>query len=330
VPERRFAMSLRRGANEASNVSKEATLPNDGLSGATAQALAAHVGNALADLVREPLAAGLYLVATPIGNLTDITLRALAVLWRADVIYCEDTRHSARLLDHFAISTRRRPFHEHNEEREIARTLEDLTAGKRIAVISDAGTPLVSDPGFKLVRAAAADGIPVFSIPGPSATLTALTASGLPTDAFFFAGFLPPKTAARRARLAELSRIPATLVFYEAPQRVEETLADMAVVFGDRDAVIARELTKRHEEISRGRLSALSHAIAGHPLKGEVVLLVGAPGAEVVSDEEIAARLAGAMTHMSLKDAAKAIADDLGVPKARVYALGLKAKDARS
>jgi 16S rRNA (cytidine1402-2'-O)-methyltransferase len=281
----------------------------------------------IADLLAKPLTPGLYLVATPIGNLADMTLRALSVLARADIIYCEDTRHSAKLLQHYAIHAKTRPFHEHNEEREIERAIRDLESGKRIAMISDAGTPLLSDPGFKLVRAAAAAGVPVISIPGPSAALTALTASGLPTDFFFFAGFLPPKQAARRARLAELSQIPGSLVIFEAPHRVAEALADMADVLGERAAVIARELTKLHEDIARGSLRTLAEATFGETLKGEIVLVVGPGRAEPVSDETINARLAEALEGMSLKDAAKALADELGVPKARIYGLGIKAKD---
>jgi 16S rRNA (cytidine1402-2'-O)-methyltransferase len=291
------------------------------------RSLAGCVTGEIADLLAKPLTAGLYLVATPIGNLADMTLRALSVLARADVIYCEDTRHSAKLLQHYAIAAKTRPFHEHNEEREIERAISDLESGKRIAMISDAGTPLLSDPGFKLVRAAAAAGVPVISIPGPSAALTALTASGLPTDSFFFAGFLPPKQAARRARLAELSQIPGSLVIFEAPHRVAEALADMADVLGERAAVIARELTKLHEDIARGSLRTLAEATFGETLKGEIVLVIGPGRAEPVSDETINARLAEALEGMSLKDAAKALADELGVPKARIYGLGIKAKD---
>ena len=280
----------------------------------------------IGDLLAKPLAPGLYLVATPIGNLADITLRALSVLSRADVIYCEDTRHSAKLLQHYGIAAKTRPFHEHNEERETERAIRDLESGKRIAMISDAGTPLLSDPGFKLVRAAASAGIPVISVPGPSASLTALTASGLPTASFFFAGFLPPKQAARRARLAELSQIPGSLVIFEAPHRVAETLADMADVLGERPAAIARELTKLHEDIARGSLRTLAEATFGETLKGEIVLVVGPGQAEPVSDETISARLAEALEDMSLKDAAKALAEELGVPKARIYGLGIKVK----
>ncbi len=285
----------------------------------------ARAQEAIARLLSEPLDAGLYLVSTPIGNLGDITLRALGVLARADIIYCEDTRHSAKLLQHYSITARTRPFYDHNEDREIERAISDLESGKRIAIISDAGTPLLSDPGFKLVRAAAAAGVPVVPVPGASALLAALTASGLPTDAFFFAGFLPPKRASRRARLAELSPIPGSLVFYEAPHRVAETLNDMAGLLGERQAVVARELTKLHEEIARGSLAELADTVA-EDMKGEVVIVVGPLQAQVISDETLGARLAAALEVMSLKDAARALADEFGVPKARVYGLGIKSK----
>jgi 16S rRNA (cytidine1402-2'-O)-methyltransferase len=272
------------------------------------------------------LAPGLYLVATPIGNLADITIRAITVLARSDVIYCEDTRRSAKLLRYYGITARTRPLHEHNEDREIGRALARLEDGKRIAIIADAGTPLLSDPGFKLVRAAAAAGIGVFAIPGPSAALAALTASGLPTDAFFFAGFLPPKPAARRVRLTALSQIPGSIVFFEPPHRVGEALADMADILGDRSAVLARELTKMHEDILRGSLSALAETTAGRAVKGEVVIVVGPEQVRSVSDDVLSARLLEALELMSLKNAATALADEFGVPKARIYALGLKAK----
>ena len=285
----------------------------------------ARAQDAIVRMLSEPLEAGLYLVSTPIGNLGDITLRALGVLARADVVYCEDTRHSAKLLQHYSITARMRPFHEHNEDREIERAIGELQAGKRIAIISDAGTPLLSDPGFKLVRAAAQAGVPVVPIPGASALLAALTASGLPTDAFFFAGFLPPKQASRRARLAELSAIPGSLVFYEAPHRAAETLQDMAELLGERQAVVARELTKMHEEIARGSLAELA-GTAPADMKGEVVIVAGPAQAQAVSDEMLGDRLAGALKVMSLKDAARALADEFGVPKARVYGLGIKSK----
>ena len=277
-------------------------------------------------LMSAALAPGLYLVATPIGNLGDITLRALAVLARADIVYCEDTRHSGVLLHHFGIRVATRPYHDHNADEQRPRVLADLEAGKRVALISDAGTPLVSDPGFKLVREAAAAGHAVISIPGASATLTALAASGLPTDAFFFAGFLPPKQAARRTRIAELTAVPGTLVLFEAPQRVSDSLADLAAVLGVRSGVVARELTKLHEEIARGSLAELAEAFAKRDVKGEVVILVGPPIAGEVPDDAISDHLQAALEKMSLRDAAKAVADALGVPKARVYDLGLALK----
>ena len=205
--------------------------------------------------------------------------------------------------------------------------LRDLESGKRIALISDAGTPLISDPGFKLVRDCAAAGHPVVCIPGPSSLIAAIASSGLPTDAFFFAGFLPPKQAARRARLAELKAVPGTLIFFEAPQRTGDSLADMADVLGARDAVMARELTKLHEELARGPLATLAADVSARDLKGEVVLVVGPATAAEATDAEISARLDVALQSMSLKDAAKAVSDALGVTKSRVYDLGLRSKD---
>lgn len=278
-------------------------------------------------LLRTPLAPGLYLVATPIGNLGDITLRALSVLASADVVYCEDTRHSAKLLQHFSIRAVTRPFHDHNETNEIARVIEDLAAGKRIALISDAGTPLISDPGFKLVRACGDAGYSVFSIPGASSVIAALASSGLPTDAFTFCGFLSAKTGARRARLDDLKAMPTTLVLFEAPQRLAVSLGDMAEILGRRQVVVARELTKLHEEVLRGELAEIAAIIATRDVKGEVVVVVGPPADADVTDTAIAEQLAMALSTMSLKDAAKAVADALRVPKARVYALGLKIKD---
>jgi 16S rRNA (cytidine1402-2'-O)-methyltransferase len=273
----------------------------------------------------KPLAAGLYLVATPIGNLTDITLRALAILSKVDVVYCEDTRHSRPLLDHYGIRARLKPYHDHNAEAERPLMMAALARGDSIALISDAGTPLVSDPGFKLVRDAAALGHTVISVPGPSAVLAALTSAGLPTDTFLFAGFLPPKQAARRSRLSELASVPATLVFFEAPQRVTETLADMADVLGNRSAVVARELTKMHEQFRRGTLAAL--AVETEIIsKGEFVIVVGPPVVEQASDEDVARALLVALQTMSLKDASKAVASQLGLSKSRVYDLGLELK----
>jgi 16S rRNA (cytidine1402-2'-O)-methyltransferase len=280
----------------------------------------------LARLLGEPLAPGLYVVATPIGNLADITLRALSVLARADIVYCEDTRHSVKLFQHFGISAVTRPLHDHNEADEEARLQALLAEGKRVAIISDAGTPLISDPGFRVVRAASAAGLPVFSIPGPSAAIAALACSGIATDTFCFAGFLPPKTAARRARLEVLRAYQSSLVFYEAPQRVGEALADMADVLGNRDAVVARELTKLHEERAVGRLATLAQDFLSRDVKGEIAIVVGPPIEQQATDQEIETRLEVALAEMSLKDAAKAVADALSVPKQRVYAIGLRLK----
>ena len=287
------------------------------------RSIASRVSDELQRHLADPLAPGLYLVSTPIGNLGDITIRALSALARADVILCEDTRHSRTLLAHFAISTSARPYHEHNAARERPRVLRELESGLRIALISDAGTPLVSDPGWKLVRTALDAGHRVEALPGASAALAALTLGGLPTDAFLFAGFLPPKSAARRTRIAELKCVPATLVFFEAPARAAETLADLAQVLGNRPAALARELTKLHEEVRRATLEELAQAaLAG--IKGEVVILVGPPQDAEVTDADISARLAIALEEMSLRDASRMVAEALGVPKARVYELGLR------
>jgi 16S rRNA (cytidine1402-2'-O)-methyltransferase len=276
------------------------------------------------------LPAGLYIVATPIGNLADITLRALATLARADVIYCEDTRHSRHLLAHFGISRPLRPYHEHNADEQRPRILADLARQSRIALISDAGTPLISDPGYKLVRDCIAQGHAVTAMPGASAILTSLAVAGLPTDAFMFAGFLPSRTGARQSRISELAAIPATLVFFEAPTRLVETLGDLAGGLGDRPAVVARELTKLHEEVARGSLSSLEAAYSDTPPKGEIVILVAAPEEQDVSDDEITGALAQALENMSLRDAAKVVADRFAVPKARVYDLGLKIRSSGS
>ncbi len=295
--------------------------------GAAVERLATAAVHELKRQAARPLPPGLYLVATPIGNLADITLRALHVLSHCDVIYCEDTRVSARLMQHYGIGAPLKAFHDHNEEGEIPRVIARIAKGARVAVISDAGTPLISDPGFKLVRACAAEGVAVTSLPGPSALLAGLASSGLPTDQFTFAGFLPPKQAARRARLAELLAVPGTLVFFEAPQRLSDTLADMVHVLGERAGAVGRELTKLHEELTRGTLAEIADHFAGRDVKGEVVILAGPASRQEASESEIADALKSALQSMRLKDAAAAVADALGVQKSRVYALGLKIKD---
>ena len=289
---------------------------------------------AIAELARQcaqPLEPGLYLVATPIGNLGDVSLRALATLARADLICCEDTRHSRTLLDHYGIHRRLRAYHEHNAEAERPRILAALAEGQAVALISDAGTPLISDPGYKLVRAAAESGWRIVAIPGASAVLTGLAVAALPTDAFLFGGFLPPKETARRARLAELASVPATLILFESPSRLAASLADIARAFPGRGATVARELTKRFEEIRRGTAEELNAwAAAAGDIKGEIVILIGPPPpAAQVTDTEISQHLAPLLADMSLRDAARAVAGDLGVARGRVYDIGLKLKGGR-
>jgi 16S rRNA (cytidine1402-2'-O)-methyltransferase len=299
---------------------------DDAPASAQAAPLADRVTAVLRQLSARTLPAGLYTVATPIGNLGDITLRALVTLEQADFVYCEDTRHSRTLLQHYGITRPLRPYHEHNAEKERPRILAELAAGKSVALISDAGTPLISDPGFKLVREVAAAGHLVTSLPGASAVTTALALAGLPTDAFLFAGFLPPRMAARKARLAELANMPATLVFFEAPQRLEETLADMAEVLGARDAVVARELSKLHEEARRGALPDLLAWAREKVPRGEMVILVAPGTAAAATEAEIEARIAALLAEMSVRDAAKAAAETYAIPKGRAYEIALRVK----
>lgn len=220
------------------------------------------------------MAGTLYLVATPIGNLADITHRALQVLRDVDLIACEDTRHTRKLLQHYGIDTKTISYHEHNEQQRAAQLIELLKQGSDVAVVSDAGTPAISDPGFRLVRTAIENDVTIVPLPGPSALVTAVVAAGLPTDEFFFGGFLPSRTGARRARLGELRAVPGTLIFYEGPHRLAASLRDAYEVLGEREAVVARELTKLHEEIRRGRLSELAEHYSTTEPRGEIVLLI--------------------------------------------------------
>ena len=286
---------------------------------------------ALADEMERPLQPGLYLVATPIGNLADISLRALAVLARADLIAAEDTRHSRKLLSHFGIRAELTPYHEHNAAKERPRLLARIRAGFSVALISDAGTPLISDPGYKLVREALEAGLQVTSVPGPSAALAALTSAGLPTDTFLFAGFLPPKGGQRRKRLEGLKPVPATLIFYETASRLAATLADMAQIFGAREAAIAKELTKLHESVARGTPAALAAAFDSTELKGEFVVLVGPPNPHEaeIGDDEIVASLKQALQQESFRDAVRSVADKFKLKRSRVYELGLNARAQR-
>ena len=221
------------------------------------------------------MAGTLYLVATPIGNLADITHRAIQVLQHVSLIACEDTRHTQKLLQHYGIKTKTISYHDHNEQQRAAQLIDLLKEGSDVAVVSDAGTPSISDPGFRLVRAAIENEVPVVPVPGPSALISALVAAGLPTDEFFFAGFLPSKLNARRTRLTELKPVPGTLIFYEAPHRLSATLKDAYEILGEREAAVARELTKLHEEIRRGRLSELANYYANEDnARGEIVVLI--------------------------------------------------------
>jgi 16S rRNA (cytidine1402-2'-O)-methyltransferase len=267
------------------------------------------------------LAAGLHIVATPIGNLGDITLRALEALAGADVIACEDTRVTRKLLNRYGIRTPLTPYHEHNAAKARPALLRRLADGAAIALVSDAGTPLISDPGFKLVGAAAEAGHTVTSLPGASALLASLTVAGLPTDQFLFAGFLPPKEAARRARIAELGRIPATLVLFETGPRVAAALADLAAGLGQtRQAALCRELTKLHEEVWRGDLTSLAQACAGSEPRGEIVVVIAPPAAAApVSEAEADSLLRAALLRVSLKDAVGEVADATGLPRREIY-----------
>jgi 16S rRNA (cytidine1402-2'-O)-methyltransferase len=274
-----------------------------------------------------PLEPGLYLVATPIGNLRDITLRALDVLAAADVVLAEDTRVTGKLLAAYGLSNRLERYDEHAAERTRPKALAMLAAGGRVALASDAGTPLISDPGYRLVREAAAQGAPVYAIPGASAALAGLTVSGLPTDRFLFAGFPPPKSAARRAFLEELAGAKATLVFFEGGSRLAASLADMATVFGPREAAVARELTKLHETVVRGRLDALAADPQFKAPKGELVVLVGAAPERTASAAEADAALAEALKTAGPSEAAAQVAKALGLARRDLYqrALSLKA-----
>src|SRR5579863_5932210 len=270
--------------------------------------------------------AGLYLVATPIGNLGDITLRALETLAGVDIIACEDTRITRRLTERYGISAQLKPYHEHNAAEARPKILHHLAQGASIALVSDAGTPLISDPGFKLVREVCAAGFSVVALPGPSSVLTALSVAALPTDRFFFEGFLPPKQVARRARLTELSRLDATLVLFESGSRVQETLADLAAIMGGRDAAICREMTKLHEEISRGSLAELAQSADKLETRGEFVLVIGpqADGSQVMAPEEVDDLLRDRLARDSVKDAVAHAVEVSGRPRRELYARALE------
>ena len=270
-----------------------------------------------------PMPGTLYLVATPIGNLNDITLRAIKVLGDVNLIACEDTRHTRKLLTHYDINTRTVSYHEHNERERAVELLERLQNGENVAVVSDAGTPGISDPGFRLVHLAIENDIRVVPVPGPAAFVSALVVSGIPTDEFFFAGFLPSRTSARRARLKELQSIPATLIFYEAPHRLAASLRDASEVLGQRNAVVARELTKMHEEIVRGSLAELAARYESEKIRGEIVLVIepASAEAETISTSRSVSELVASFENegMDHRAALKKAARELGLSRDEAY-----------
>ncbi|SFR46592.1 16S rRNA (cytidine1402-2'-O)-methyltransferase [Yoonia tamlensis] len=282
------------------------------------------------NFVNKPLSAGLYFVATPIGSARDMTLRGLDILASADLIAAEDTRTARKLMEIHGVPLNGRKvvaFHDHSGESAVARLVGDIKSGKSVAYVSEAGTPLVADPGYELGVAAIAEGLFVTSAPGASAVLAALTVSGLPTDRFAFVGFLPAARQQRETEIAALRDAPFTLVFYESPKRVGEMLANLRdVLGGDRRAVVCRELTKKFEETQRGTLAELADAFDGRAVKGELVVLVGRAGATDVAEMDVEDALREAMQTMRVKDAATVVAGALGLPRRQVYqtALGMK------
>lgn len=285
-----------------------------------------------AEIPVRPIEAGLYLVATPIGNLGDITLRALETLAAADILACEDTRVTRILLDRYGIRQKSTPYHEHNAQEAGPRLIEAMAAGKSVALVSDAGTPLVSDPGFRLVQQSIEAGIRVIPIPGPSAVLAALTASGLPSDTFLFGGFLPVKDGQRRARLEELRAVPATLIFFESPRRLDETLPAMADIFGDRKAAIGRELTKTFEEMRIGGLVELAAKYKDKPApKGEIVICVAPPlAAPATAPADVDRLLLSLAAEMSASQAAAEAARMTGGRKPDLYRRLMELRDAET
>jgi 16S rRNA (cytidine1402-2'-O)-methyltransferase len=274
----------------------------------------------------------LYLVATPIGNLRDITFRAVEILKTVDLIACEDTRHTRKLLTHYGISNRLVSYHEHNEQERAEELAARLEEGKSIAVVSDAGTPAVCDPSFRIVQKALIIGAPVVPVPGAAAFLSALIISGLPTDSMFFGGFLPSKKSERQKRLAEVREIPATLVFYETPHRLAKSLADCAEVLGDRKAVVARELTKLHEETIRGNLEELSVIFSEKPVKGEIVLVIDReenqkPKSDDRRPNSLSLRVRELEKDFDHKTALKKAAKEFGLPRSEAYRILISEKN---
>lgn len=272
-----------------------------------------------------PMKPGFYLVATPIGNLRDITFRALDVLSSVDLIVCEDTRVTGKLLNAYGFKKKMQVYNDHSTDQQREYLIQCVVEGQSIAVLSDAGTPLVSDPGYKLVRGAMAQNIYVTSLPGPNAALPALQLSGLPTDQFCFLGFLPPKTTARQSALKKWEEVPGSLIIYETGPRLLDSLQDMRATLGNREAAVTRELTKMYEEVQRGKLSDLivHYTKKGAP-KGEIVVVLGQAVAELVSTQSIEKQLQSALQSMSVRDAAEMVAQATGKPKRAIYTLALK------
>ena len=278
------------------------------------------------------LAQGLHLVATPIGNLADVSLRSLAVLAAADAVLCEDTRITSRLMQRYDITTRLKPYHDHNATSVRPQILQLLKNGATLALVSDAGMPMVNDPGYKLVRDCVAEGIPVDVIPGPTAPVTALALSGLPSDRFLFAGFLPSKSGARLKEIKELSTIPSTILLFESPARIVASLKTIAEVMGERSIAVTRELTKLHQEVLRGTAGEILDQLSTRPaLKGEITIVVGPPTrANHVSDEDISARLLRLLETHPASKAANLLARETGLPKSGIYDLAITLKNGPS
>lgn len=290
-------------------------------------ALLAGLSRQLDKLCASTLAPGLYLVSTPIGNLADMSVRALFTLAAADLLLCEDTRHSRKLLSAYGIERKLQAYHDFSGDKDRARVLAALGHGKTVALISDAGTPLVADPGYKLVRAALAKGFKVFAIPGPSAILAALVTSGLPSDRFYFGGFLPAKDGARREELEGARAVPGTLIYYETAGRLQETLQALNAIFPDRPVVAARELTKLYETTLSGSAAELALEFQENAPLGEFVILIGPGEAEPATNEDIEKALRSSMKSASLKDAVEEVARSLGVGRKTVYNLALKLRE---
>ena len=275
-----------------------------------------------------PLAAGLHLVATPLGNLADVSLRSLAVLAAADVVLCEDTRITSRLMQHYSIATGLKPYHDHNAASIRPKLLERLAAGDAVALVSDAGMPMVSDPGYKLVRDCIEQGIAVDVVPGPTAPVAALVLSGMPSDRFMFAGFLPARSGARRRVLQDLSVISATLLVFESAGRIEASLSDISQCMADRPVAVAREITKLHQEVLRGSAAEILQQLSQRPsLKGEITLVISPPQAPPeVSQEDLSSRLSELLRDHPASKAASLLAKETGKPRAELYDLAVSMK----